>query len=501
MIRKMKCRSGFEQGAALVIAIFSLLLISVVATALILTAGTQTAIKSNYKSAMHAFYDAKAGLEEARGRLWWPPPSDPNPNAIRNCVFPGGGNMPFGRVCYITNPSAGENVDPTNLDPANPYADFEYQQEWNKPVTSDAVQPFIPSVSPVTSPKNIAGPLYKWVRITPKTEASVNFDSDADKVVDTTPLFLYGQNVFDSKNPLPPGSPQVLTITSLAVTPSGSRRMVQYTVAAAPLTTALPTFPAALTLDGNNVHFAGPLSNNNDDNKNSTFRINGNDLNAPPGTPPGVPAIGYTNSNDGSGISTAAVPSANYPSPTGVSNVSLLPPWTPQTPSGLPSILQTPSGLDSLVQNIAQGADLVLNPPSGTADQTNLPATMSAQNPMVVVVNGNFNLHGYGIGYGLLVVTGTLDYDPDASWNGVILVIGRGIFTSTKGGVGGINGAVFIAQTRDSAGNLLPNLGQSSFTQTGGGRGIQYSSSWVNATKTLMPYQVLSFREIAQTTP
>ena len=492
MMRKTKRRSGLQRGAALVIAIFSLLLISVVATALILTAGTQTAIKSNYKSAMQAFYDAKAGLEEARGRLWLK-----NPDVITNCVFPTGSPMQVGQVCYIVN---GANIDPTN--PADPYADLEYQDEWN-PLTNAGAQ-LIPSKS---ASANLAGPLYKWVRITPRTEASAKFAADADGIIDNTPLFFDGRNVIDSKNPvLPPGAAQILTITSLAVTPSNSRRMVQYTVAPGSYLEAFATFPAALTLDGNKVHFAGPLiSNDGDkDQDDSPFHINGNDLNAPTGTPSGVPAIGYTNSNDGSGISTAAVPSANYPSPTGVSNVSLLPPWTPQTPSGLPSILQTPSGLDSLVQNIAQGADVVLNPPSGTADQTNLPATMSAQNPMVVVVNGNFNLHGYGTGYGLLVVTGTLDYDPDASWNGVILVIGRGIFTSTKGGIGVINGAVFVAQTRDlTTGNLLPdpNLGPSSFKQTGGGNGIHYSSSCVAATQALIGYQVLSFREIQQTTP
>jgi len=128
---------------------------------------------------------------------------------------------------------------------------------------------------------------------------------------------------------------------------------------------------------------------------------------------------------------------------------------------------------------------------------------MSVLNPVIVVVNGDFNLHGNGTGYGLLLVTGTLDYDPDASWNGVILVIGKGTFTSSNRGVGVINGAVFIAQTRDSAGNLLPdpNLGHSSFTQTGGGNGIQYSSNWVKAAQALMPYQVLSFREIPQLTP
>src|SRR5438309_6360250 len=90
-------RKHSQTGVALVIALFTLMLISVVATALILMAGTQAAVKGNYKSSIHAFYDAKAGLEEARGRLW-----ASNPNAIVGCVFPGG-NMPIGRVCYITN--------------------------------------------------------------------------------------------------------------------------------------------------------------------------------------------------------------------------------------------------------------------------------------------------------------------------------------------------------------------------------------------------------------
>jgi hypothetical protein len=186
------------------------------------------------------------------------------------------------------------------------------------------------------------------------------------------------------------------------------------------------------------------------------------------------------------------VPSTNYLSPQSP-NVGLV---------KLPSMLQTPSGLDRLVQSITQSADLVLSPPSGTAaDQTSLPSTMNAQNPMIVAVNGDFNLHGHGTGYGLLLVTGTLDYDPDAFWNGVILVIGKGIFTSSKMGVGVINGTVFVAQTRDSTGTLLPdpNLGQSSFTQTGGGNGIRYSSNWVNTTQALLPYGVLSFREIDQT--
>src|SRR3984893_4227146 len=484
-MRKTKRRPVSDSGAALVIAIFSLMLISVIATALILTSGTQSAIKSNYKSAMHAFYDAKAGLEEARGRLW---PLFSNPNPVTNCVFPGGGNMPVGRVCYITNPSAGENVNPTNLDLANPYADLEYEQGWDNPVTADTVQPFIPSVSPVPS-ANIAGPLYKWVRITPRTNLSAKFGAD------NTALFFDGTNT----NSAGTGA-QLLTITSLAVTPYGSRRMVQYTVAAptSPLTAALPTFPSALTLDGNGVSFTGPTSSNDHEGEghgsgggSSSFRINGNDIDVPSS---GIGAIGLTNTSDSTNVSAKAVPSSNYLSPSGVTAVGTV---------SLSALLQTPAGLESLVQSITQNADLVLQPTSGPADQTSLPSTMSASNPMVVVVQGDFNLHGYGTGYGLLLVTGKLDYDPDASWKGIILVIGKGTFNSTMRGTGELDGAVFIANTRDAAGNPLSNLGPASFKQTGGGSGIHYSSRWVFATQALVqvPYQVLSFREIAQTTP
>jgi hypothetical protein len=474
MITNTKRRLGSQRGAALVIAIFSLMLISVVATSLILTAGTQSAIKANYKSAMQAFYDAKAGLEEGRGRLW--ANANPTPNTadpVRNCVFPagGGGTMPIGQVCYIVNPFGSETVDPR--DPANQYADLEYQQEWTGAPPSGAQ--LIPSTSATAG---IAGPLYKWVRITPRTNLSAGFPGD------NSPLFFTGQNSNST-----PTTAQVLTITSLAVTPYGSRRMVQYTVAPGSFAAALPAFPSALTLDGNNVSFTGPSGAN-------SFTINGNDMDAPYGTQSGVAAIGFTNTYDSSSVLPAAVPASSYLSPTGV---------VPVGPVSVSPALQTPSALDSLVQSLTRNADLVITPASGAAaDQNSLPSAMSATNPMLVVVNGDFNLHGNGTGYGLLLVTGKLDYDPDASWRGIILVIGKGIFTSTKKGVGELDGAIFVAQTRDSANKLLddPNLGAASFTLTGGGgTGIHYSSKWVSAAQGLIPYQVLSFREIAQTTP
>jgi hypothetical protein len=491
MMERAKRRPEAERGAALVIAIFSLMLISVVATAMVLTAGTQSAIRSNYKSAMQAFYDAKAGLEEARGRLWT---SNPDTAAVSTCAFPNPGGMPLGQVCYIVNASGNEVVNPLDLSAGNPYADFEYKDEWGSAVTSaTGVQPFINSTSTAAS-GGIAGPLYKWVRITPRTEASGGLAISGGTQRASNLLYFDGAHQTSVGGP-GTGAAQVLTITSLAVTPYGSRRMLQYTVAAPALSSALPTFPAAVTLDGNG--FTSP-SGNGTIGGSSNVQLNGNDGSAPSGTPSGVPAIGYTNSNDASAVTKAASPATNYSSPDNTPAVGVV---------SLPPLLQTPGGLDSLVQSITRGADLVLNPPSGTqADQNSL-TLMSAANPMVVVVNGDFHLtHSSGkgafTGYGLLLVTGTLYYDPDDSWNGIILVVGRGVFDGSQHGSNGqINGTVLVANTRDSSGNLLTSLGAPSFNLAGGGQGIHYNSQLVTNAEASMTYQVLSFREIAQTTP
>jgi hypothetical protein len=442
---------------ALLIAIFTLMLVSVIATALILMAGTQTAIKANYKSSMQAFYDAKAGLEEGRGRLW-----AGNPNPLNTCVFPAPNKpMPANSVCYIKNPdpTTGEIVDP--IDPSNIYYDKEYQNEF--PQTALTVQQ-VNSTSPVASP-NIAGPLYKWVRITPVTERSSGLNIDGNPNDITSLLYHDGtQQVRWNQTGTPPGS-QVLSITALAVTPNGSRRLVQSSVAV-PLFGSLP-FPSTVTLAGNGVSFQGPTGGG--------FTVNGNDMDSNAS----VPAIGYTNSGD-------SIAPGNYsPSPGVIS---------------LPAAMQTPSGFDALVRTIAASADKVITGPVTQSDSNNLmPSGMSATSPMAVVVQGDLTFSGWhNTGYGLLLVTGVLKYDPDANWNGIILVIGQGQFICTLNGTGRINGTLLIAKTRDASGNLLSNLGAASLSQTGSGLGVYYSSASVKAAQARLPYQVLSFREIQQ---
>jgi hypothetical protein len=158
------------------------------------------------------------------------------------------------------------------------------------------------------------------------------------------------------------------------------------------------------------------------------------------------------------------------------------------------------------VQYITQNADAVIQGPANTA---NLPSAMSSTNPMTVVITGDptqphqgdFTLSGGFTGYGLLLVTGTLTYTSDSSWNGIILVIGQGAFTASSNQTGGtISGAVLVAQTRDGFGNALvgPQPGPATFNYSARGNGIFYNCAQILAAQAPLTYRVLSFHEIPQ---
>jgi hypothetical protein len=492
-------RRRSEAGIALLIAIFVLLLIGVTAIALILSSGAESALAGNYRSSASTYYAALAGIEEARGRLL---PS--NPDYFGAFVAPPGTQLPLGQVRYITNPVAAENVLAV-------YPDTQYDKEFGNGALAGATVQTTNSVSTVAG---ISGPLYKWVRINAVTEKSLNLDVDANHspttLNSTTPLY-YDYACADAPgHPGPtlclnhsPNAVQALEVTALAALPNGSQKLLKYIVAPSTLNlnfTGSPSsnvsFPSALTLVGNNVNFDGPSS--------TSFNINGNDQFAvgacsPGGATSAVSAIGYTNGSDSSLSNIlAGNVSANRSHYFGAGTMS---PNVSNVMSGLPPNFQTPSGLDALVQTITQGADVVI---PGPADQTKLPSAMSPTNPMTIVVNGDLTFNSWhGTGYGLLLVTGVFNYDPDASWNGIILVIGQGQIVSTKGGNGQINGAMLVAKTRDASGKLLPdpNLGAASFVQTGGGDGIYYSTCWLNAAagpQRPLKYQVLSYRQLSQ---
>jgi len=494
-----------QAGTALLIAIFALLLISAVGIALLVSSGADTALAGNYRTSTGAYYAALAGLEEARGRLLWKNPDFIGKTVPNFVPAPGGPPLDVHTVLYIVNPAGSETVDPT--DPSSPYADKEYDTEfspnWQLSVAT-VLKPYTQSDSPVPggSPP-LPGPAFKWVRINAITEKALGIDVDKDGDKDPlNPVYFDPANVDASGNPRPglvvtptPTSVQALEISAFAVMPSGSTKLLQYVVAPSSLNL---NFPSALTLDGNGVSYTGPNA--------SQFYINGNDRSSgytcgTPAWPVPLPAIGYTASGDGTNIvaGTESFP-ANYV------GAGPPPPAASEKQVSLASNLQTPSQLDALAQSISQNADLVI---SGSANRGNLAAitTMSLANPMTVVVNGDLDLTtGSAVhvnGYGLLLVTGALTYDPDVSWNGIVLVIGKGNFVGSLNGTGKIDGAMLVAQTRDASNNLLPdpNLGPSSVTflsGSDGGLGIYYNTCWIQMAQSPTSFTKLSFREINQ---
>jgi hypothetical protein len=483
---KAKTTKRSETGIALVIAIFTLMLISVVGTALILMAGTETAFKANYRTSMQAFYAAKAGLEEGRSRL-----SPTNPNNIHACVFgaPTATTQPISRICYVINAAPGEVVDPS--DPASPYADIEYKTEFGvDPAAADVNS--VNSSSPEAN--GIAGPLYKWVRIAPRTEfaAGIKLNGQPATSADTAPIFFDGQQqTLDSAGG---ANAQVLTVTALAVTPSAGssgRRLLQSVVTAPPdpSTIVQPSaVTAAVTMLGDNPSYQPTTSN--------TFHMNGVDRNASDQGYPGctlprqsnVNAIGVTtDSETAKGRIDALHLDANYP---GIGNS----PSVANVYNFLPSSLRTVASVDALVQGLTSSATQVL---TGSANANSVSSYGSPTNPVIVVVQGDFNFNSSVTGYGILVVTGNLTVNGPAGWRGLVLVVGQGSMDGTNaGGSSEFDGTVIVAKTRDSSGNLLPNFGVPSINwANGGGNGFFYDSCWLKTMVPSVPYKTLSFRE------
>jgi len=505
-----------DTGIALLIAIVILLLIGVVAIALIVSSGTETALAGNYRSSTGVYYAAVAGLEEARARL-----RSNNPNSFNNTapgfLPPTGTPLAVCAPIYVINPNlVGETVAP--WDPGNVYYDSEFNKEFVAVPSCT-----LPSPSPSTvsiwnrSPLNglpFPGPPYKWVRINGVSEQSLNLDTYPYNGIDSNLIYYDGAQ--QRLNDQGTGS-QVLEITALAFLPNGSQKLLQYLVGRSPI--ALPPFLGALTLSGspnNSPTFQAPLNN-------AVYAVKGNDQDCN-GNPTGVlnaAAIGLFGDYGGgsynsdlnsivSGIPTNASGTNTRPNYTGSGPA----PPTPNPPdveylTAFPANLQSPGQLDAIAQAIIQNADVTI-----PSDPTTYPLPtvygssltslgMSSTNPLTVVVNGNLDVTNWtGTGYGLLLVTGTFTYDPATTWNGIVLVIGQGVINNRDHGqYQQMNGAVFVAKTRHTNGILLTGrIGGASvsFDAPMQGNGVRYSSCWIQKSQPTSGYKILSFHEIAQ---
>jgi hypothetical protein len=528
-----------ERGMALILALLALLLISAVGLGMIYMSNTETSVNSNYKDTQTAFFAMRAGLEEGRDRL--------RSNAVVPLPLPTNFPPAANSIVYVTNPAGpADGVTPWTFGAGSQYFDDEFCHEYFSGVAGSGVAQAtpcgavnaVPAGSYVTvasqSPNtNTAAALkYKWIRVTLKQNATTGTFGNVNTYVDSSQpaasqvcwdgTFLkevvstamgaalitcdLAKNAGFNVRP-------VYLVTSMAVTPQGSRRVGQYEAGA-----YMITAPAA------GLDFAGPGAVFNSAPNSNNFGINGTNSGDPanvgtyvPWTGPGgqaacpsqtpavLPAIAV---GDSTGVTNmiADIPNNRTGNYTGATPLPGVPPLpanpsvqnegvgTAQYPSngvlGPGSNWSTPAQLNQLAQAMANQANIVC--PGNAACAGSTFGTDAA--PKITYINGDATVSG---GAGVLVVTGTLTFNGNTNFDGLILVIGQGIMNVHGGGGGQVNGEVLIANTNShiSPYPQLATLGSPTLNWTGGGSNfIQYNSCWADFGSSIQ-YQLIASRE------
>src|SRR5436309_3785049 len=156
-----------QSGVALIIALFALLLLSVVGLGMMYSTNMETSINGNYRDKQEVFYAALAGLQEARDRIQPTWGDIPAPTALPTTSFQ--------NVIYILSDAS--TVKP--WDPTNKYFDTELCQEQVMGLSGTLQVPCTTIASGSAWYKtydhslggiwNLPNPLdLKWVRITVK---------------------------------------------------------------------------------------------------------------------------------------------------------------------------------------------------------------------------------------------------------------------------------------------------------------------------------------------
>jgi len=235
----VQSNSSGERGIALFVALFALLIVTAIALGMVFQTGTETSLNGNYRDAQSAFYAARAGLEEARDRMRPDAGTGITINSSLPTALPGAANG----VVYITNPGSGETVAPwtaPSQGSPNKYFDAEICTEVNcsgGPVPSTAGWY---TTNALTANSNYAAnPVlpYKWVRITLKTNQSASgtakvmyVNGSGSSTSANYQVCWNDTNEFASATGCIAPYKPVYMLTALSLTPSGSRRMLQYEV-------------------------------------------------------------------------------------------------------------------------------------------------------------------------------------------------------------------------------------------------------------------------------
>jgi hypothetical protein len=266
-----------EKGVALLLSILALLLLSAVAVTMMYMAATESSINSNFKSEETQYFAARAGIQEIRDRMipgaapysingTTAGPNPPCPGSA-NCylptALPAAGN---GGVVYIlqggANPvTAAQVMTPPGPGAPNPLFDDELCHDYTIGGMAQSNAPNVPCTTVpggvgsgwYTIPPGAAGvsaapnwnganPLdWKWTRISLKANNSTAYCVDGTPQpcalgaamvcwdgVSEKPLTAASCNLM-----IPTANP-VYLVTSLAVSSTGTRRLIQEELAQTP---------------------------------------------------------------------------------------------------------------------------------------------------------------------------------------------------------------------------------------------------------------------------
>jgi len=473
-----------QRGIALLMALVALLLISAITAGMIVLTNTETNVSSNFRDEQLAFFSAKAGIEEARDRMQV---------GVTNTLRPVSGSvlpttlpatLNNDSVLYILNPANGETVAPWKGSTSTSYPDDELCSEHSTICSSG-----LPNLSSCTgwcasmtaSSVYAASPVFpwKWVRVTLKQNNALTAYSTNGSSASALQTCWNGTNE-ETTSCAPPDFLPVYVLTALAVTPSGSRRMVQAEIAEDRLNFAAS---AALTLDGTGDTASMPNSNN--------FGISGTDIGGcgAATTNPAVPAIGVLSAADVTTVG-GAIPNGRRNNYTGSGGST---PDVENISASLPLNLQSVSSLQTLASTVKSNVTQPVI--TGPANSLANPGTLA--NPQIIYVNGDLTLGGNVTGYGVLVVTGTFTASGNVGWNGLVLVIGQGNFVGNGGGNNSYNGAILVAKTLDAMNHPLATVGTPTFNfNGGGGNGFNYASGCIDAVNKLSTFHIMAFREL-----
>ncbi len=344
MIRRQNRKSkSSERGVALVIALLTLLLISAILMGMIVASNSETNISTNFRDEQTAFFAARAGIEEVRDRLR---PSAA-PTLATTAYFTASptplAGAPSG-VLYITNPTGGETVTPWLTTGTN-YPDDEICKEltcvggiptgaWALPAQSAgasyAAAPILP---------------WKWVRIMikpNKSDTGLTRVTSVDGLTNANRVCFNGTHEYTTAAVTCPDKP-VYELTALAVTKSGSRRMVQYEVSQG----TFPPIPGAIVFDGPNPAFGAPNSN--------SFTVSGTDVDQGPNSGAGCPAAANVPALGGYNAASTATLTSDVTRPGSYTSGTTATPAISNVSSQL-GTLNTVDGLQALVNNVTAAA-------------------------------------------------------------------------------------------------------------------------------------------------